>query len=153
MDYNMISCGVAGQTGTVAADAKDKIHTAIAELFKDGYRRFLIALTGEAALLFAETALTFREQYPDAGIDILLPFDGWTDEQPDSARIKQIAAQAESVNYSCDEEYEDSIEICNRQLVGFGRCTVVIHDGTDKGMVELIGEIRDADQDVKEILI
>ncbi|MDR1464285.1 MAG: hypothetical protein LBJ11_03150 [Oscillospiraceae bacterium] len=153
MDYNMVSCGVAGQTGTVSAGAQDKIHAAIAELFKAGYRRFLVALTGEAALLFAEAVLPFREQYPDAGIDLLIPFNEWADDQPDSSRFKRITGQAESVNYSCEEEYEDSIEICNRQLVGFGRCLVAVHDGKDKEMAELIGEARAAEQNVKEVLI
>ena len=73
MDYNNISCGVAGQTGAIPAGAKEKIHAEIGELFKAGYRRFLIALTGDITLLFVETVLTFKEQYPDAGIDILLP--------------------------------------------------------------------------------
>ena len=155
MDYNTISCfcSVAGQTGAVNADAKEKIHAAAGERFKDGYRRFLIALTGEATLLFAEAALSFREQYPDMGIDILIPFDGWLDEQPDSARYKGITALAESVNFSCPDEYEDSVEICNTQLIGFGRCTVVIHDDGDEAMIILAAETREAEQDVMEILI
>lgn len=150
MDYNDRFCGVIGQTGTLPTDAKEKIHAAIEELFKAGLRRFLIALTGEAALLLAETALTFREQYPDMGIDLLIPFDGWINGQPDGARYKQITAQAESVHYSCEKEYEDSVNICNTQLIGFGRCMVVIHDGE---LAELVAEARAAGQEVKEILI
>ncbi|MDR1914196.1 MAG: hypothetical protein LBQ68_06940 [Clostridiales bacterium] len=153
MDYNIISCGVAGQTGTIPDSAKDKIHAAIGELFKAGFRRFLIALTGDAALLFAENALTFREQYPDMGIDILLPFDGWTDEQPDVARIRCVTAQAESVNYSCEEEYEDSTDICNQQLIGFGGCTVIIHDSENKTMRDLTIDLLNADQKIKDVLI
>ena len=154
MDFEMISCGVAGQKATIPAakieQAKQKISEEIRRLLQDGYRRFLIAITGEAALLFAEAVLSFREQSPDAGIDVLLPFDGWIEQQTNCARYKQITAQAESANYSCDEEYEDSVDICNQQLIGFGRCMVVIHDGE---LVELIGDARDADQEVKEILI
>jgi len=151
MDYNDISCGVAGQTGTLPAGAQEKIHAATGELFKAGLRRFLIAVTGDATLAFAEVVLSYREQYPDAGIDLLLPFDGWMDEQPDSERYKRITAQAESVNYSCDTEYEDSVEICNTQLIGFGRCTVFIHDGGDETIRAVIAETRDAEQEVKEI--
>ena len=153
MDYNAVSCGVAGQTGTLPAGAKEKIHAAAEELFKSGLRRFLIAVTGEAALSFAESALAFREQSPDAGIDLLIPFDGWIDDQPDGARYRKITAQAESVNYSCDEEYEDSIDICNTQLIGFGRCTVFIYGSGNETMRELAGESRDAGQDVKEIIL
>ena len=153
MDYNAVSCGVSGQIGTLSAGAKEKIHTAAGELFKVGLRRFLIAITGEAALLFAEAVLTIREQYPDAGIDVLIPFDGWIDNQSDSARYNRVIAQAESVNYSCAEEYEDSTDICNTQLIGFGRCTVFIHNGEDETMRELAEETRDADQEVKEIII
>ena len=153
MNYDMISCGVAGQEAPIPAGAKEKIDGVIRELIRDGYRRFLVALTGEATLTFSETVLTVREQYPDAGIDVLIPFDGWMDDQPDSARYKQITAQAESVNYSCEEEYEDSVDICNRQLIGFGRCMIAIHNGGDKAMRELIEETRDAEQEVREILI
>jgi len=151
MDYNDISCGVAAQAGAVSADTKEKIHAAIGELFKAGYRRFLIALTGEATLVFAEAVLSFREQYPDAGIDLLIPFDGWIDDQPDNARYRQITAQAESVNESCEDEYEDSADICNHQLIGFGRGMVVIHGG-DKTITELIEDAREAEQLVLEIL-
>ena len=151
MDYDMISCGIAGQETPIPAGAKEKIDGAIRELLQDGYRRFLVALTGEVTLTFAETVLTVREQYPDAGIDILIPFDGWKDDQPDSARYKRITAQAESVNYSCEEEYEDSVDICNHQLIGFGRCMVVIGGGD--AMQELVEETRDAEQEVREIII
>ena len=151
MDYNAISCGVAGQVGTLPAGAKEKISEELSNLLRNGYRRFLIAVTGETTLLFAETVLSFRQQYTDIGIDLLLPFDGWMNEQPDSTRYKQITAQAESVNHSCEEEYEDSVEICNRQLIGFGRCMVII--GDDDAMRELIEETRDAEQEVWEILI
>jgi len=149
MDYDMISCGVAGQGNTIPEGAKERIDDALRRLLQDGYRRFVVALTGETALTFAETVLTVREQYPDAGIDVLIPFDGWIEEQADSARYRHITAQAESVNYSCEEEYEDSIDICTRQLIGFGRCMVVI--GSDDAMQELIAEARDAEQEVREI--
>ena len=152
MDYNAISCGVAGQNNPITEAAIEKIGGAIRELMRDGYRRFLVALTGEAALTFAEILLSVRDQYPDAGIDVLIPFDGWIEEQ-DSKRYKPVTAFAESVHYSCEEEYEDSMDICNRQLIGFGRCMVVIHNGTDDAMAELIEEARDAEQDIREILI
>jgi len=151
MDYEMISCGVAGQENQIPEGTKEKISGAIRELFKDGYRRFCVALTGAAALTFAEEMLTMREQYPDAGMDVLIPFDGWIEEQADSARYKQITAQAESVNHSCEEEYEDSTEICSRQLIGFGRCTVVIGGGDT--MQEFVEETRDTEQEVREVLI
>ena len=153
MDYNDISCGVAAQAGAVSADTKEKIHAAIDELFKGGYRRFLIALTGEATLVFAEAVLSLREQYPDAGIDLLIPYDGWIESQPEVVRYRQITAQAESVNESCEEAYEDSTDICNHQLIGFGRCMAVIHGGGDKLITELIEDAREAEQEVIEILI
>jgi len=153
MDYDMISCGVAGHGDPIPEGAKQKIADAIHELLQKGYRRFLIALTGEVALTFAESVLTVRGQSPDIGIDVLIPFDGWMEEQADSARYKQITAQSESVNYSCEEEYEDSVDICNRQLIGFGRCMIAIHNGGDEIMREFIEEARDAEQEVREILI
>ena len=152
MDYTAISCGIAGQEKMSAVkDANEKINIEIKELFKDGYRRFLLALTGETVLLFAENALDFREEYPDMGIDILIPFDGWIEQQKDSERYKAVTLQAESVHFSCEEEYEDSNNICNTQLLGFGRCLTVIHDGNDKAMAELIEESCNAEQNVKEI--
>ena len=97
--------------------------------------------------------LSFREHYPDTVIDLLIPFDGWIDDQPDSARYKQITVQAESINYSCEEAYEESIDVCNTLLIGFGRCTVFIHDNGDNTMQEMAGESRNAGQEVKEIII
>jgi len=153
MDYSVISCGVIGQTGTLPAGAQGKIHASIGKLFKTGLRRFLIAVTGRAAAVFAETALTFREQYPDMGIDVLIPFDGWIDDQPNGARYRRITAQAESVNYSCDEDYGNSTDICDTQLIGYGRCTVFIHGGGDERIRKMIKDARDAGQDIKEIII
>ena len=154
MNYDdVITCAVVGQEGAAPENAKEKINEAITGLFKTGYRRFLIVLTGEVTLLFAEEAVSFREQYPDMGIDISMPFDSWIDEQPENKRYRQIVAQAESVNYGGAEEYEDSVDICNHQPIGFGRCMVVIYGGGDKAMPELIAEIRDAEQEVKEILL
>jgi len=153
MDYTTISCGVAGQENPISKEGKEKILSAICELLKNGYRRFLIALTGEATLTFAEGVLSALEQYQDAGIDILIPFDGWIEEQADSARYRRIMVQSESVHYSCDEDYEDSTDICNRQLIGFGGCTVIIHDTDNKAMQNLAMEILNADQKVREIRI
>ena len=97
MDYTTISCGVAGQENPISKEGKEKILSAICELLKNGYRRFLIALTGEATLTFAEGVLSALEHYPDAGIDVLIPFDGWIEEQADSARYKQISKDKDGI--------------------------------------------------------
>jgi len=157
MDYGIISCGVVGQMQNISVNgmvqAAAAISNGIGSLVRDGYRRFLVAVTGDATLLFAKAVLIAGEQNPEIALDILLPFNGWIDGQADSARYKQITIRAESVNYSCEEEFEDSVDICNTQLIGFGRCTIVIHGGEDEAMSELITEARDAEQEIHEILI
>ena len=157
MDDELISCGVAGQTAAIPTEKMLQtavvIGDGIGRLARDGFRRFLVAVTGDATLLFAEAILLARAQNPEIFLDVLLPYKGWIEEQTDGTRHNRVRLQADSVSYSCEEDYGDSEDICNRQLVGFGRCTVVIHGGGDKAMAALMAEARDAAQEVREIRI
>lgn len=153
MDYTKISCGVIGQEN-IPADKieplKQKIGEETESVFKAGYRLFVIGLTGEPALLFTEAALNLRQNCPDVRVELFIPYDEWIDEQSESARYSSVMAQADGANFSCDEPFEDSVDILNNQLLDVGNYLVIIHDGTDEEINNVIDSAHDMEKTVRE---
>ncbi|MCL2433488.1 MAG: DUF1273 domain-containing protein [Clostridia bacterium] len=159
MDYSVVinSVGVVGQSSMIPTRNRIAFSHAISRgidrLLENGYRRFLIAVTGHATLVFAETLLSMGTRYPDIFVSMLFPYMGWDKQFKNSLRYLRCMAQAKSVLYACDEACDGCVDITNLQLQDFGKCAVVIHDGADKTMQAFMANRRNTEQVMFEILV
>ena len=157
MSFEMTSCGVVGQTMPIPNDRIEQIgtiiNTEVKRLIQSGVTFFLVAITGTATLMLAEAVIAARTQTPDIELEVLLPYRDWCNEQSEAVHYQQVVGQAHTVLLACEVAHEDSANIANLQLMGFGRCMVVIHHESNKSMQQYIADARDAEQDVHEIII
>jgi len=156
MDFKSISCGVTGQA-KIPADkvepVKQKIHEELQRALKAGYKYFYAALSGEASLLFLETAIPFREQYPDVSIEAMLPYKEWVEEQNEKDRYYRALIQTNGYKVCCNQDYGDNIFIVNNQLLDLCSRLIAIHDGRDADTKQVAGLAKEMEQEVREILI
>ena len=159
MKYSYVAnyVGVVGQSTKISTEkeaaASAAISVGVARLLENGYRRFVVSITGDTTLIFTLALLSMRNKHPDIFMDVLFPFIGWDKPLQNSAHYLLCMKQADSVLYACEEANEDSAYNANIQLQDFGKCTVVIHDGKDNPMQTFISGARDMEQDVYEIII
>jgi len=156
MDFKRLSCGVTGQA-KIPADKVDtvrqKIHEELQHALNAGYKYFFVGFTGEASLLFLETAIPFREQYPDISMEAMIPYKEWTDKQKEKGRYCRALNQSNGYKVCCNQDYGDNIFIVNNQLLDLCSRLIAIHDGQDTDTKQVVGLAKELEQEVREILI
>lgn len=155
-DYTKISCGVTGQA-VIPTDkveqVKHKIYTEIHNTLNAGYWHFFVGLTGESSLLFMETVLPVKEQYPDIIIEAMLPYKGWIEEQTEKERYLHALGQLNGINVCSDQNYGDSVYIVNNQLLDINNRLIAIYDGHDSNTKDIVDRAKEVEHEVREIWI
>ena len=131
---------------------KQKIHEELQHALKAGYKYFFVGFTGEASLLFLETAPPFREQYPDISIDVMIPHKEWVDEQKEKDRYYRALVQTNGYKM-CNQDYGDNIFIVNNQLLDLCSRLIAIHDGQNTDTKQVVGLAKEMEQEAREILL
>jgi len=156
MDFKRISCGVTGQA-KIPADkvetVRQKIHEELQHALKAGYKYFFVGFTGEASLLFLETAIPFRKQYPDISMEAMIPYKEWIDEQKEKGRYCRALNQSNGYKVCCNQDYGDNIFIVNNQLLDLCSRLIAIHDGQDTDTKQVVRLAKEMEQEAREILI
>ncbi|WP_066645975.1 MULTISPECIES: hypothetical protein [Christensenella] len=83
---------------------------------------YTVCFMNDADMLFMETALKLKKDYPDLSISVLLPYCTWLDSLSTEEREKRKSymAQLECKYYYCAQEsYSDLMFICSSQLLDF----------------------------------